>query len=299
MSLDVTLDTGDRIHVLDWLRPSRATLPPLLLVHGLAQTAWSWTPVSRRLRERTHVLAPDLRGHGLSEAPRQGYDLESLAYDLLTVLVSSGYGPDAGGPPIVIAGHGFGAIVGAVTARLQPGATRALALVDGGWEEIAEATGQDAAEFLRGLGDPPETLRSMASFLADRRDYDPGSWDADQERAARATVVETHAGHLVPAARPHVLRGCVEAMFAYRPDETLAELPMPILAAIAEAGTADDEEGRERELALDDIQRRRAERGRAPIEIARFPGAGHNLMRYQPERLSLALLSLLASSADR
>jgi hypothetical protein len=88
-------------------------------------------------------------------------------------------------------------------------------------------------------------------------------------------------------------------MFAYRPDETLAELPMPILAAIAEAGTADDEEGRERELALDDIQRRRAERGRAPIEIARFPGAGHNLMRYRPERLSLALLSLLASSADR
>ena len=52
----------------------------------------------------------------------------------------------------------------------------------------------DVEEFLRGLDEPPEVMRSMAAFLADREAFDPATWDADQERAARATVVETHAG---------------------------------------------------------------------------------------------------------
>ena len=56
----------------------------------------------------------------------------------------------------------------------------------------------DVDEFLRGLDEPPEVMRSMAAFLADRAAFDPATWDADQERAARATVVETHAGKVVP-----------------------------------------------------------------------------------------------------
>ena len=65
----------------------------------------------------------------------------------------------------------------------------------------------DVEEFLRGLDEPPEVMRSMAAFLADRAGFDPATWDADQERAARATVVETHAGKVVPATRPHAARG--------------------------------------------------------------------------------------------
>lgn len=295
-SVEVTLDTGERIHVLDWDSPAGARPPPLLLVHGLGQSAWSWGPVGRRLRRRAHLLAPDLRGHGLSDAPRRGYDLESLAFDLLTVLVANGYGPDADGPPAVLAGHGFGAIVAIAAARLQPAAVAGLALVDGGWEDLAETTGQGPAEFLRGLGDPPEVLRTMAAFLADRRDYDPGSWDEDQERAARATVTETHAGHLAPVARSHVFRGCVEAMFSHRPDETIPELAMPLLVAVAGAGTADDEEGRQRELALTELLEARSAQGHPAARVVRFPGVGHSLMRYRPERLSAVLLELLAEA---
>ena len=95
-SLIVATDTGDRIHYLDWGVPtsSNAVLPPLLLIHGLGATAWSWAPVARRLSGHTHVLATDLRGHGLSDSPRSGYDLESLAFDALTVLAANGYGAD-------------------------------------------------------------------------------------------------------------------------------------------------------------------------------------------------------------
>ena len=62
-----------------------------------------------------------------------------------------------------------------------------LVLVDGGWESLEAASGMDVDEFLRGLDEPPEVMRSMAAFLADRAAFDPATWDADQERAARAT----------------------------------------------------------------------------------------------------------------
>jgi pimeloyl-ACP methyl ester carboxylesterase len=295
-SLVVTVDTGDRIHYLDWGRPPDSDMPPLLLVHGLAQTAWAWAPVARRLRESTQVLVPDLRGHGLSEAPREGYGLDSLGFDLLTVLRASGYGDEAGGPAAVVAGHGFGAMVAAVMARLRPGAVAAVALIDGGWEDLTESTGLTAAEFVRGLAEPPEILRTREAFLADRRDYDPPTWDADQERAALATVHQVHAGHLVPVTRPHVLKGCVEAMFGYSPQESLGALAEPMLVAVASSGTADDEEARDRQLALDEIIRAREERSLATAVTA-FPGAGHNLMRYRPDELSEELLAVLRTVA--
>jgi pimeloyl-ACP methyl ester carboxylesterase len=313
-SLVVTVDTGDRIHFLDWgeptgaageavvAGPADAAGPAICLVHGLSATSWSWTPVARRLAARHRVVAPDLRGHGLSDAPRTGYDLESLAFDLLTVLVASGVGGEDDAPgmdrPAIVAGHGFGALVAAGMAELRPTTVRGLALVDGGWEDAGGSTGESVEELLRGLADPPEVLSSMAAYLADRRDYDPASWDADQERAARSAVDEKHAGHVAPVARSHVLRACVETMFAYQPRELLPELPMPMLICAAESGTADDELARDRSLALDEMAALRRAAGHAADRLVRFPGSGHNLMRYRPRELAAELAGLVERIAQ-
>jgi pimeloyl-ACP methyl ester carboxylesterase len=293
-----TLDTGDHLHYLDW-RPAlreRDTRPPLVLVHGLAQTAWAWAPVARRLAPLTGVLAVDLRGHGLSDSPRAGYELESLAFDVLTVVTGAGWGEDAAGAPVVVAGHGLGAMVGATMSGVRPGTVGGLALIDAGWEEMAQASGMDAAEYQRTIGDPPEVLASMAAYLADRQDFDPPSWDADQERAARAAVDEKHAGHVVPLTRQHALRGAVDAMWAYDP-VVAATAPVPLLIAVADSGAADDETTRERQIALDDMQRVRAAAALPPANVASFVGAGHNLMRYRPAELAAALVELLDQAA--
>jgi pimeloyl-ACP methyl ester carboxylesterase len=299
-SLVVTVDTGERIHFLDWGDASidREPLPPLVLIHGLATTSWTWTPIARRLRDRTHVIALDLRGHGLSDSPRTGYELESLAYDALTVMVANGWGRDIRGPAAVVAGHGLGALVAVAMEGIQSDSICGLALIDAGWESLADATGMNAAEFERSIGDPPEVLVSMSAYLADRRDFDPQTWDSDQERAARAAVDEKHAGHLAPVTRPFALHSSVDAMFSYDP-EALRDIQSPLLIAVAESGTADDDVGRERLAALDDVERARAAAGTRPATIARFPGAGHNLMRYRAEQLSAALLELLKEAAHQ
>lgn len=296
-SLIVTADTGDRLHFLDWGAPQdRALLPPLLLIHGLLSTAWTWAPVARRLREHTHVVVLDLRGHGLSDSPRSGYDLESLAYDALTVLVANGWGRDARGPAAAVAGHGLGAMVAATMATIQPDTIAGLALIDGGWESLAEGTGLTAAEYERSIGDPPEVLASMDSYLADRREFDPQTWDADQERAARAAVDEKYVGRVVPVVRPFALHASVDAMFSYEPEAALRGYRGPVLIAVAESGTADDEVARERLAALDDVVRARASSGAPAPTVKRFPRAGHNLMRYRSDDLAAAILELLAKA---
>jgi pimeloyl-ACP methyl ester carboxylesterase len=297
-SLIVTADTGDQIHYLDWGGPIGA-LPPLMLVHGLLATAWHWAPVARRLSERTRVLTPDLRGHGLSDSPRSGYDLESLAFDALTVLVANGYGTDVDGPPAVVAGHGLGAMVAATMASVQPGSICGVGLIEGGWEDLGEATGMSAADYQRSIGDPPEVLASMDAYLTDRREYDPDTWDADQERAARAAVDEKYAGHVASVVRPHALRGSVEAMFEFRARDVIGALDVPLLVAVAETGAADDETVRERRLALADVIRRRSEAGLAAPDVRTFSGTGHNLMRYRPVELSDAIGELLERAHQR
>jgi pimeloyl-ACP methyl ester carboxylesterase len=300
-SLIVKADTGDRLHFLDWGRApqDRAPLPPLLLIHGLSSTAWTWAPVARRLREHTDVVAVDLRGHGLSDSPRSGYDLESLAYDALTVLVANGWGRDARGPAAVVAGHGLGAMVAATMATIQPDTIAGLALIDGGWESLAESTGMTAAEYERSIGDPPEVLASMESYLADRREFDPRTWDVDQERAARAAVDEKYVGRVVPVVRPFALHASVDAMFSYDPESALNGYRGPLLIAVAESGTADDEVARERLAALDDVLRARASTGRPEASVKRFPGVGHNLMRYRSDELAAAIFELLTEAAHQ
>ena len=296
------MDTGERIHFLDWGGSAGASLPlpalmPLVLIHELSQTSWSWAPIARRLRGVTRTIAVDLRGHGLSEAPRTGYELDSLAADVLTVMAACGWGMAVDGPPVVVAGHGpLGAAVAATCAALQPTSVAGLALVDGGWEDLASATGMSAVEYVAAVAEPPEVLSSMDAYLKDRHDFDPETWDDDQERAARAQVDQKHAGHVGFVTRATVVKAAADALFTYRPDDVLPAVDVPLLLAEAVSGSADDEDAREARLVLDDVVRAR---GNAPTRIATFAGSGHNLMRYRADELGAELAALLEVAAGR
>lgn len=288
----VVVDAGDRIHFLDWGGRTEPDRPGIVAIHGLGQTAWIWAPVARRLAGShgpARVVTMDLRGHGLSDAPTDdgAYDLALLAEDVVAVAEGSGVAPGAD-DRFVLAGHGFGAIVAACAAAAHGDRCTGLVLVDGGWESLESATGVDVEEFLRGLDEPPEVMASLDAFLADRTGFDPATWDADQDRAARATIVETHAGRVVPATRPHALEACVRAMFDYDPIATLAEVAAPISVLVAA-----DDETRSRARALDAASEARRTVGRTPIERVSFPHDGHNLMRYRPREIAAAILGSL------
>lgn len=88
--------------------------PPLLLVHGWPQNWWTWRKVIHALAKDYRVIAPDLRGHGWSEAPPGGYEKEQLASDVLAAL-------DALGVECATwIGHDWGAWAGLLAAIRAP-----------------------------------------------------------------------------------------------------------------------------------------------------------------------------------
>jgi pimeloyl-ACP methyl ester carboxylesterase len=78
--------------------------PPFLLVHGWPQTWYAWRLVMPALAEHFEVIAVDQRGIGLSDKPRDGYDVGTLASDLVALMDILGhgefaiYGTDTGMP---------------------------------------------------------------------------------------------------------------------------------------------------------------------------------------------------------
>ena len=78
-----------KLHYVDWGNHDK---PPLLLVHGGRDHARNWDWVALDLRRDYHVIAPDLRGHGDSDAPTDpaAYKDDAIAHDIDTLLGTLG-----------------------------------------------------------------------------------------------------------------------------------------------------------------------------------------------------------------
>jgi pimeloyl-ACP methyl ester carboxylesterase len=85
-----TLDVnGLRVHYLDW---GNLGAPPILCVHGYTSSAQAFNALARRLRDRHHVVAPDVRGHGESGwSPSGAYQYENQVGDLARSSTSSAW----------------------------------------------------------------------------------------------------------------------------------------------------------------------------------------------------------------
>jgi pimeloyl-ACP methyl ester carboxylesterase len=104
------LANGLRFHVAE----AGSDGPPVLLLHGFPQHWYAWRHVIAELAADHHVYALDLRGAGRSDAPRRGYDTDTLAGDVLAVLDALEL-PDAH-----LVGHEWGGWLGFAVALRAP-----------------------------------------------------------------------------------------------------------------------------------------------------------------------------------
>ncbi len=111
-----------RIACWDW---GNEGAPPLVLVHGGRDHSRSWDRTAEALRDRYHVVAFDLRGHGDSDwTPGGNYGLPDNALDLVRVIES------VGSPAHVIA-HSYGGSVSLVAAGAYPEHFASLVVIEG------------------------------------------------------------------------------------------------------------------------------------------------------------------------
>ena len=88
---------------------------PVLLLHSSASNCGQWNGLVRSLRDRFHLLAPDLRGYGGTDAwPGQGAMSLSDEADCVFAVMDSVSGP------VHLVGHSYGGAVALRVALEQP-----------------------------------------------------------------------------------------------------------------------------------------------------------------------------------
>ena len=201
--------------------------PAVILLHGWPQTWFAWRETMERLSLRFKVIAPDLRGIGLSERTSAGYDKRTIASDIRALIDHA-----AGGRAHVVA-HDMGGKAAYILAHLYPDRIEKLVMVD------CLIPGTENADALRGgawhygfhmAPEIPEMLtkgRERGYIAAQIR-----AWSYIKDAVTEAVISE--------CSRHYASPGGMTAGFNYyrtlRDDATLASsfegriLNMPILA---------------------------------------------------------------------
>ena len=233
---------GLRLHVREW---GRADGPPILFIHGLSQSHLCWAKqYQSTLAEEFRLVAYDLRGHGMSEAPLEpehytnarlwADDVAAIIHQLRLdrpVLVGWSYGGfvicdylrahgqdriaaiDFAGAVITLGGAAFGTLIG-----------------PGFLDHFPDATAEDLPTNIRGMrglvkgwpatpypAEEVETLLCSAMVVPAQIRANLGAREIDGDDVLRTLQVPLLVSHgradtvVLPAMAEHVLATCPTA----------------------------------------------------------------------------------------
>lgn len=111
---------GLRMHYLVW----GGGVPDVILLHGSLSTCHVWDFFAQAICADYHVLVPDLRGYGMTEAPQEGYSALDYAQDLYA------FAHVLGIERFHLIGHSMGTRIGTIYASRYPQQLISLVLVD-------------------------------------------------------------------------------------------------------------------------------------------------------------------------
>jgi pimeloyl-ACP methyl ester carboxylesterase len=223
----VVVALGVELHVE--VRLGDKSKAPFVLVHGLASNARLWDGVAENLSSAGHtVVVIDQRGHGLSDAPDAGYDLDTAVADLLTLIETL----ELDRP--VLAGQSWGGNVVLELGWRRPDVVRGIACVDGGvielsqaypsWDECLAALTPPALDHLTlaeletriRKGVPHFTDRAVAAYLHCFRTRADGTIEARLQRSRHLSILRS--------------------LWEHRPSTRWATLKTPTLLLLADSG---------------------------------------------------------------
>lgn len=253
-------------------RSGDPAVAPVVLVHGLASNLRLWDGVAERLHADGHtVIAIDQRGHGRSDAPDAGYEIETAVADLLALIEALGLERP------LLAGQSWGGSVVLELAWRHPATVRGIACVDGGVADMSQAY-PVWDDCLAKLTPPTLTHLTLAELEARIRSGVPHFSDRAVE-AYLHCFRERADGKIEPRlARSRHLE-ILRSLWEYRPSTRWATLQVPSLLLLA----GSDDEARM-------ANKRRAEAqalaAGGKIRSVWFTPGHHDLHLESPERVA-------------
>ncbi|HMO55969.1 MAG TPA: alpha/beta hydrolase [Roseiflexaceae bacterium] len=242
----------------------------VVLVHGLTDHGLYWSALARELAHDYDVVFYDSRGHGASGTSPDGYELTTLAADLVALVQALGLQRPA------LIGHSMGGSTASLAAATTPGLFRALILEDPVWSS--------------GTGGPPLDLnerrlqwreqirarqqRDRATLLAEVQAESP-SWSAeDYERWIDSKL----------AVRPEALDVMPSLARNWLADAQQIDCPLLVLTGEPERGAIVDPIAEQALLAAQPLAR-----------VLRLSGTGHQVRRERFDAYLPAVREFLAA----
>jgi pimeloyl-ACP methyl ester carboxylesterase len=266
---------GLRLRYLEWGRPEAL---PIVCVHGYTSSAEAFNAVARRLEDRAHLVAMDVRGHGESAwSPDGAYQYADQAGDL-TALVDR-----LGIERFVLIGTSMGGIIAMAYAAQHAQRLRGLVLNDIGPDVEAGSTRVTGM-----VGSRPADFASLDEAMEYRRQSSPITAARpleDQEETARGVLRQRPDGRWAWKIDPAYIEQRVKRGAPARPSlwPTLETLPCPTQVVW---GTDSD--------VLSEAQAKRMTAALPKGELVSVPGVGHAPTLVEPPVLA-ALDRLLGS----
>ncbi|GCE10615.1 alpha/beta fold hydrolase [Tengunoibacter tsumagoiensis] len=265
---------------------------PLILLHGLGATADTWRLVANHLGQQRQVFAFDLRGHGASEQSADGYDLITVAEDVISGMARLGLGQ------VALVGHGWGARVALVIASRHQALISHLILIDCPHVEPRHWPGMTRERFIREQMEP-EIYVSRARYLQEwQNELDP-IWSPMIEEIVMTYVTLLSDGRLVNLLQAEHQRQIRSSLWDDRAVSYYPRLQCPVLLIPAASQPIPGEEPPEH---LEQAAEFSAAKGQMAAQVARaiphcsvywMAETAHDIQLQRPQLLADIMLAFL------
>lgn len=232
---------GRGLHLAYRRRPG--TRIPLVVLHGTAATGAYWERLLGHLPAAWDVLMPDLRGHGQSDKPGDGYGFSEVAGDVLALLDALGI------DRIFLAGHSWGGKAAFRLAADHPGVVQHLIAIDpmalAGRDPDPETLAPMLHYFdtfsgpFASLEEAEARVRGLIEAIPSRR------WTEQSARTLRRTLVRQPDGTWVGPCPPEVTRAVLRAGLAEDLTPCLGRIRCPVTLAVVRPRAGEFESLRE------------------------------------------------------
>ncbi len=268
---------------------------PLVLLHGLGATADTWRLVAQYLYREHPVIAFDLRGHGYSDQPDEGYDMITVAEDVIRGMAALGLGQ------VALAGHGWGARVALVLAARHPALVSHLILVDCPHVEPRHWPGMTRESFINEVASP-DLYISRKQFIRTMRQEMEAYWTPEIEGILHTYIRDLPDGRVEERLSPAHQRAIRAVLWEDRALSYYGKLTCPVLLVPAAAQPVPGEEPPER---LEEAREFAAAKGYMAEQVKRtiqhcrvqwMPDTAHDIQLQRPRELAEAIANFILSS---
>ncbi len=213
---------GIRLHYLDWGGEG----PALLFIPGLGCSAYIFSQFAPRFVDKFHVLAFDRRGHGDSDYPETGYDVDTLTEDLRQFL------DELKIEQVILVGHSLAYLELSRFAVLYPERVLKLVFLDAVYyrksPEVKAVWGQNPMPKIMPAW-PKEAPDTIEEYIATVKRLFPSFtviWGEAMEEQTRHVLKTTPEGKLVDKMSEAVSQAIQNTTEAYAPEYWKIKAPV-------------------------------------------------------------------------